>query len=397
MSSKPEHHKGRLFWALLGIVLTAFNLRTAVTSIPPLFDELKDYFHISASIAGLIGMLPTAAFAVFGVLTAKLIKKVSLEKTALTAMCLAALGLILRSFSTSTVMLILTSMIALAGMGIGNVVLPPLVKRYFADRIGVVSSLYITVLQIGTLMPAFLAVPLMHQYGWRVSLGSWSLVAIMAILPWIMLLMMRPPVTHEVMNQHATHWNGVIWKEPLAWAMTAMFGMTSLISYAMFTWIPSWFIDAGMNAEDAGNQLGIYSSWGVLSTFLVPVLAAKMKRPYWIVVFALVCYLIGFIGMLKMPMASPFVWMTTLGLAGATFPLGLTLINLRTRTSAGSAALSSFMQGVGYAAACAGPLLFGVLHDLTHGWLAPVVFLSLCIAIMATGAWYACKPQYLED
>ena len=43
--------------------------------------------------------------------------------------------------------------------------------------------------------------------------------------------------------------------------------------------------------------------------------------------------------------------------------MALTLINLRTRTAAGSAALSGFTQGVGYAVACLGPLLFGMLHD----------------------------------
>ena len=46
------------------------------------------------------------------------------------------------------------STVALLGMGIGNVILPPLVKRYFPDRVGPVSSLYITVLQVGTILPA---------------------------------------------------------------------------------------------------------------------------------------------------------------------------------------------------------------------------------------------------
>ncbi len=44
----------------------------------------------------------------------------------------------------------------------------------------------------------------------------------------------------------------------------------------------------------------------------------------------------------------PLLWFVLLGLGPSTFPLSLTLINLRTRSAAGSAALSGFMQGLGY-------------------------------------------------
>ena len=48
---------------LLGIVLSAFNLRTAVTSLTPLLDTLGDTFGFGATMTGVFGMLPTAAFA----------------------------------------------------------------------------------------------------------------------------------------------------------------------------------------------------------------------------------------------------------------------------------------------------------------------------------------------
>src|SRR3546814_4480926 len=70
-------------------------------------------------------------------------------------------------------------------------------------------------------------------------------------------------------------------------------------------------------------------------------------------------------------MAAPLLWVPLVGLGPSTFPLGLTLINLRTRTPAGSAPLSGFMQGVGYAVACLGPLLFGELREATGGWTWP--------------------------
>src|SRR3546814_12210536 len=54
---------------LAGIVLSALNLRPAVTSITPLLDELGRVFGFGGTMAGVLGMLPRAAFAVFGFAT----------------------------------------------------------------------------------------------------------------------------------------------------------------------------------------------------------------------------------------------------------------------------------------------------------------------------------------
>ncbi|NUO76034.1 MAG: MFS transporter, partial [Lysobacter sp.] len=135
---------------LAGIVLSAFTLRTAVTSLTPLLDSLGREFGFGPTMTGVFGMVPTAAFAVFGVLTPAIAHRLGLERAALTAMAMAALGLLARAFAADTWQLLAASAVALSGMGIGNVVLPPLVKRYFADRVGAVSSMYITVLQLGT-------------------------------------------------------------------------------------------------------------------------------------------------------------------------------------------------------------------------------------------------------
>jgi CP family cyanate transporter-like MFS transporter len=55
------------------------------------------------------------------------------------------------------------------------------------------------------------------------------------------------------------------------------------------------------------------------------------------------------------------------------------------------------MQGVGYALACLGPLLFGVLHEATHGWTWPFAMLAASVLVMVIGGWQACKPRVLED
>jgi len=404
MTSYPKARTApRLLPALVlaGIALSAFNLRTAVTSLTPLLDVLGDVFGFGSTTAGLLGMLPTAAFAVFGVATPALTRRIGLERTALLAMALAAGGLVLRSLAGSVGVLGLGAAVALAGMGIGNVVLPPLVKRWFPTRVGAISTLYITVLQLGTMLPALLAVPLADAAGWRFALGVWSLTAFAAAVPWLWLLLrhraaLAPPAT--VVDAHAdVAPAGRVWRSPIAWGMALMFGMTSLITYAMFTWLPLLLIEAGASPAFGGTMVALFSMLGLVGALGMPSIAVRMRNPFGLVLLCACCHLAACAGLLLAPMAAPVLWVILLGLGPSTFPLALTLINLRTRTPAGSAALSGFMQGTGYALSCAGPLLFGVLHAATGGWHWPFAMLLVAVAVLVVGGWLACKPRWLED
>ncbi|HST45174.1 MAG TPA: MFS transporter [Luteimonas sp.] len=396
---------------LAGIVLAAFNLRTAVTSITPLLDTLGRAFAFGSTMAGVFGMLPVAAFSLFGVATPSLARRIGLEQSALLAMALACLGLVLRSLAGGTGTLVVASVVALAGMGIGNVVLPPLVKRYFGDRVGAVSTLYITALQVGTILPALLAVPIAEAAGWRVSMGGWALVAAVAAVPWVGVLLTERRRGSPLARVHdaacvdgdeapelpAVHVPGRIARSPVAWGAALMFGMTSLVTYSMFTWLPRLLVEAGATPAFGGTMVALFSTLGLLSALGVPALAVRMRNPYPLVVASASCHLLAFAGLLWAPMAAPLLWVALLGLGPSTFPLSLTLINLRTRTPAGSSALSGFMQGVGYAVSCIGPLLFGVLHEATHGWHWPFVMLAVAVGVLLVGGWLACRPRMVED
>ena len=394
----PLHRHGR-WLALVAIVLTAINLRTAVTSITPLLAQLGQTFGFGNAMTGVFGMLPTAAFAAFGVATPALIRRIGPERTALLAMAVAATGLGLRALADSTISLLIGSVIALAGMGAGNVVIPPLVKNHFADRIGALSATYLTFLQIGTMAPAIAAVPLADVTGWRVSLGIWSLLAIAALLP---LWLLGRSHRHQADNPAAAGgsipaYRGAVWRTPLGWSMTLMFGMTSLVSYSMFTWLPRLMTEAGADAAFGGVIVAVFSAMGLVAALAVPAVAARLRNPFVLVLGSWLLCLAAFAGLYLAPMKAPLLWAVLMGLGPSTFPLSLTLINLRTRSPAGSAALSGFMQGVGYTLACAGPLLFGILRQSSQGWGAPFALLAGAATCILMAGWFACRPQQLED
>lgn len=409
--------------ALAGITLAAFNLRTAVTSITPLLDVVGREFGFGATMAGVIGMLPAAAFAAFGATTPALARRLGLERTVLLAMLLAAAGLVLRSLAGGPGVLVAGSLVSLAGMGIGNVVLPPLVKRWFPHRVGTLSVIYITALQAGTILAALLAVPLADAFGWRLSMASWTLVAVAAMLPWLVLLkrgLAGDPAEaaaagagavdspddeedEDIPAAGATDLDSTpvirnrVWHTGLGWGMALMFGMTSLATYAMFTWMPRIFVDAGASPAFGGAMVALYTGFSLLGGLVVPGLAVRLRNSFPMALVCALAQFAGFYGLWQAPMAAPWLWATLVGIGGCTFPLGLTLINLRTRTPEGSAALSGFTQGVGYTLACLGPLLFGLLKDATGGLAWPFAMLALSVVVMLLGAWQACRPRFLED
>jgi MFS transporter, CP family, cyanate transporter len=400
--------RGRVV-VLVGVLLVALNLRIAVASVSPILDLVRADVALSATQAGLLGTIPVASFAVFGALTPLLARRVGLEPLLIAAMALSAAGEIVRSAAGTSTGFLAWTVVALAGMGMGNVLLPPLVKRYFPDRVGVVTSAYSVTLSVSTALPAAVVVPVADRVGWRPALSVWALIGILAALPWIVvvirsaatrvelagLLRRGPATTPALTSRHRS--GGRVYRSPLAWGMGVTFAMNSLGSYAMFAWLPQILIDSGTSPHSAGTWLSVYAILGLPPALIAPIAATRMRNPIGLVIFFVACWLFSYVGLLVHPSGPVWLWVLVGGLGPGAFPLLLALINLRTRTSAGAASLSGFTQGIGYAIAAVGPLLIGVLYDATAAWTWPLVFLIGTLAVLMAGAVVACRPAFLED
>ncbi len=396
--AKRHLTEGRLL-VLAAIVMSALTLRVAVTAFTPLATQIGEDIGYSTAIIGVFGMIPTAMFAVAGLLTPVLVRRFGLESTVLIAMLMTGVGSAIRALVPQTWELLAFSALALTGMGIGNVVIPPLVKRYFPDRLALLSSVYIVMVQLGTVIPALVAVPVAEAHGWRISLGLWALLGFAAALPWLGVLRDRRGHAKADVTALPTtaQPDGKVWRSPVAWGMAFMFGMTSLITYSVFTWLPTILHDAGASLAYGGSMVGVFALIGLVAALGAPLVVGRVANPFPVAVVCALCYFVGFAGLLIAPMTATLVWVLLLGLGPSTFPMALTLINMRTRTSAGSASLSGFTQGVGYTVACVGPVVFGLLHSATGGWKIPFAMLSVAVFAMLAGAWHACKPRMLED
>ena len=174
--------------ALLGIVLVAVNLRTAVAAISPIAAQIGADIGLDSVGLGLIGALPPGAFALSGLFGPRLARRAGLERLLLVSIAAMAVGHLLRGLAGSYWLLLSGSGVAFAGIGIANILLPPLVKRYFPDRIALMTSLYVTIMAVSTTVPAVLAAPVADAAGWRVALGMWSALAVASLVPWVLVL-----------------------------------------------------------------------------------------------------------------------------------------------------------------------------------------------------------------
>ncbi|RWZ68324.1 MFS transporter [Labedella populi] len=392
--------------AVVGVVLAAANLRTAVAALSPIVAQIGDDIPLDSIGLGLLGTLPPLCFAVFGLLAPVLQARVRLETLLVVPLVLVVLGHFVRAAAPSFPLLAIGSALAFAGMGVANVALPPVVKKYFPDRIGLMTSLYATVLSLMTFVPPLIAVPVADAAGWRVSLGLWSVFAIAAVVPWVGLLLRERRGRERAAPTDDTASIAIVpptvagrtWRSPLAWGMAVLFGTTSLNVYALFAWLPQLLIeDAGVTPAEAGSLLSLYAAVGLPASIIVPMLAVRLRTVWPLLGAGLVFYVSGYLGLLLLPHTLTWLWVALAGAGPLLFPLTLVLINLRTRSGAGSVALSGFTQGIGYVVGAIGPLLFGVLHEVTGGWTAPLVFLLVTVcSILVTGSIVA-RPRSLED
>ncbi len=389
--------------AFVGILLVALNLRTAVASISPIAASIAVDVPLSAVGLGLIGMVPPVAFAASGFVAAPAARRLGLERVLMLAILGMVVGLSMRAVAADYAVLLAGNVVALTGAGVGNILLPPLVKRYFPDRIGLLTSLYATVMSVSTAMPAGLAAPITAEVGWRASLGMWSVLALTSAIPWLVLLLQNRRQRSGLPQESddltpAPELLGAIWRSKLAWLLALVFSISGFHAYAMFAWLPKLLVQtAAVTPIQAGGLLSLFSLMGVPAALIVPILATRMKNVGILVHVGIAVFVLGYLGLLLAPAAAPILWVALIGSGPLIFPACLVLINLRSRTHQGAVALSGFVQAVGYAIGALGPLLIGFLHELTGGWTLPLLLLiGTALAGIATGVLLR-KPVFVED
>ncbi|MGY1706731.1 MFS transporter [Geodermatophilus sp. SYSU D00697] len=391
----PDHRRGLV---LIGtaIVLTGFNLRTAVNSIGPVLEEIERGLGISSGMAGLLTTMPVLCFSAIGFAGPPLAARYRDGHVLAGALLAMAAGLVLRSFSGAFWLFLVGTVLAMAGGALGNVLLPSLVKRHFPTRTGLLVGAYSVSMAVGGAIAAVTAAPLAAAAGaegWRWALGVWAVFAVVAALPWLA-VPARPGASRA---SHVALRMRSLARSRMAIALAVFFGTQSMQAYVVIGWGAQYLRDSGLSAGTAGLLLGLNTVVVIPLNAIVPTLTVRPRLQRPLLVTFVVFLVAGWVGLMVAPLAAPWLWMTLLALGLGSFAMVLTLIGLRARTPETTAALSTFAQGCGYVLAGSGPILVGVLRGITGGYTGMFVVVLTGVAVLLCSGWLATRQRYVDD
>lgn len=401
---------------IAAILLVSFSLRSPLTAIGPLAGLIREDLGVSNGFVGLITTLPLITFALCSPLVPRLSGRWGLRKTVMVGLFFIALGGVLRAYGGVLGLIVGTGMVG-AGICVGNVLLPSIVKANFPLKIGMMTSMYATGMSLFAAIGAGVSYPLVsHGLAWQKVLLIWSGIAFAALCFWFFQKKDQPDGRKPLPEQHGsasqeglaepqgsdrqdahgreTTYQATavekgrskgksIWKSPLAWCITVFMGLQSLHFYSLTAWVPSMVQSWGQSPESAGYVALWFQLIGIPSTFLTPIIAAKLKSQMPVAIMSGSCSILGIILLLFQP-PLPVVLLAILLIANslcAIFSWSLAMAGLRAETAEESAALSGMMQSMGYALAAVGPTLCGVLFDRTGAW-SSVLFVLLAVAVV---------------
>ncbi|MEU1789836.1 MFS transporter [Streptomyces sparsogenes] len=389
---------------LLGIVLASVNMRAALAGVSPLLGEISDHYGLSATTGSLVTTIPLVFMGLASPLAPRLARRWGTEAVLLAALVLLCGGVLLR---VAPPLVALFAGGALVGSGIAllNVLMPGLIKRDFPHRAAGMTALYTTAMIGGATLSAAAAVPLENALGgWRGSLASWSLPAAVAAAAWLpqALLARRGtrhgqaaavpvrtgPVSATASGPESGSGRGRgLARSPLAWQVTLFMGLQSLIAYVTIAWMPTILTDDGMSKGAAGLVFAFSTLVQMAGSFLVPLLAGRMRSQRLLAVAVAALMASGIAGLLVAPAGGAWLWAALIGVGqGGSVGLALTMMVLRTSDAHTSARLSGMAQTWGYLLAAAGPLVLGAVHQATGGWALPIgLMLAVCAALALLG------------
>jgi len=383
--------------ALVAIVLVSVNLRPGASTVGPVLAEIRSGLGLSGGLAGLLTGLPGLCFALAGGLAVAFARRVGITVGIALGLVAATVGLLLRPGTGTPWVFLALSALALAGMAVGNVLVPAWIKRHGGGHQVALATVYGTALIVGATIGQALTAPLASTLGsWQRALGVWGLMVLLALPLWIGLALRerRDPGDHLDSGPAPA---GRIATSPTAVAMTVLFGIQSMHAYVQLGWLPQVYRDAGLSADHAGALAALLSATGIIGALTMPTLIVRAPSlsPYVVTFGVLLAG--GYGGLALWPATVPWLWALMLGVAGFAFPLVIAMLPARTRHPQVTAQLSGFVQPVGYLVAAAGPVLVGMLHRATGGWNAVLVLLALTAVPFTWAGLRASGSVYVDD
>ncbi|WP_432557370.1 MFS transporter [Granulicoccus sp. GXG6511] len=378
-------------WVLVGMLLAAFMLRAPITAVPPVLKAIAEDLALNPTAAGFVSTLPLLCFGVFAFVTPFLSAKLGVEPTLWVAVLLLIVGIGVRLVVDVGPFFMGTLLIGL-GVAIGNVIVPALARTWFATRLAFVMGLYSVTLQMsGALGPLVTSIGVGTGLSWSTSIGFWLIPAIIALLVWSIVSLIVRRQTHNQPHKGAQP-TGLrhVARTRLAWIITFVMGVQSLLFYSLLTWLPTQFREIGATDTQAGLMLTAFTLLGFPGSFMAKFVTVHPRAPRNLIVM----FSIYWVGLILLWIGLPVTVLTGAVIAGLgqgiCLAMALTFIAHQSNP-ADVPATSALAQGVGYLIAATGPVLVGFLYDRTGSLQLGEFILVILTVPLTIGAVYVAR------
>ena len=386
---------------LLGIIFLGMILRTPITSVGAIIGPLKKLLEINNTVAGLITTIPLIAFAIFSPLVAKISNKIGLEKTIFLATIVASIGLLLRFYINTSVFFVTTFIIGV-GITVGNVLLPGLTKKYFPENLGVMTGFYAVVMNISASIAAGISYPILNtniggeKFSTGLAVNIWLIVSILNIV--IYAIITKNNKSERIIEDKKTGVAGYL-KSLKMWSVMLSMGLQSALFYCSVSWFAEIMISKGFTPSEAGLLLSISQFAQFPSTFLVPVLAEKIKNKLIIPIFITMGYVASLIGMIYIQgnFALMTIYIVLFALAGGgSFSYVMYLFSAKSKNEEEAADVSGLAQAGGYWLAAIFPPLLGYIRDILNWDVAIYILIATASLLFITLIHSSSKGNIIE-
>ncbi len=367
-------------WAFVAVLMVvAVNLRLPFVDVAPIAGRISSSLATTAGQTGLLTSLPVLCFGLAAPVGLLVARRTGADRAVLVFLTAVVAGQLLRSGGGFGVAVLGTLVLGL-GITLGNIVLPVLIRRDVPRHaVGLVTGLYTSVMNVGSMVVQLATAPLALLLGWRLALVCWTAPALLAaaVWTWSRRRAGRPSAADA---QPATASADLRpgpgrppWRNRTGWLLALAFAAQAACYYSMTAWLPTLLADTlGLGPTPAGAASSVFQVFALVGALGVPVLGLRL--PAWAPIAVVGLLWIAFPTVLVL---APHLFLLGSVLGGAAqgggFAAVFTVVIRVSRSDRDSARLSAFVQGVGYTVAAAGPPLLGVLHEHTGGWTWPLL------------------------
>ncbi len=380
-----------LAWAV------AFSLRTGFIGLGPILPDLAADLRLSNTAASTLVAIPTLMMGLVAVVGGALADRWGPARAIALGLAGVAVGGGLRAATGAWPPLLLATVLFGAGIGLAQPALPRLMRGLFPHRLGLSTGVYASGLVTGSILAATLTRPVEGRFfpeaGWRGPLLLWAALAAATLAVWLAALQPwwwpGPPTASStnirIDPDSTTHhpqpailpWSP--WRDRGAWVVALLCAAQGVAYYLMVAWLPAVYRDLGLDEGRTGALFALFNAATLPAILGFPVLSDRIGSRRLPCLAAAMMFTAGGLGYALAPVAFPVAWFwPILAGAGVSALFAMTLVLPADVAPAGQVgAAAGMVLAIGYAGSALGPVLAGVVRDLTGGFATALATLPV--------------------